>query len=66
MTVLRKILSTKRDELTWGWRLFKEEFFCLYSLPNIIRAIRSRTMKLAVHIARMGDRKDAYRVLISI
>jgi hypothetical protein len=41
MTVLRKIMSPKRDKLTAGWKsLNKEELYDLYSLPNIIRVIR--------------------------
>jgi hypothetical protein len=67
MTVLRKLLSPKRDSLTGGWRrLHKEELYGLNSVPNIIRAIKSRKMRLAGHVSRMGYREDAYRVLILI
>jgi hypothetical protein len=38
--------------------------FCdLYSLPSIIRIIKSRTMRLAGHVARMGENRNAYRLL---
>ena len=65
MTMLRKMLTPKEGELTGWWRrLHKEEIYGLYSLPNIIRVIKSRTMRLAGHVARMEDRKDSYRVLV--
>ena len=63
----RNLLLPKRDELTGEWRrLYKEELLGLYSLSDIIRVIKSRTMRLAGHVACMGDRKDAKRVLILI
>jgi hypothetical protein len=74
MTVLVRILSSpKRDELTGGGgvgggleKRNKGDIYGLYCLPNIIRVIKSRTMRLAGHVAHTGDRKDAYRVLILI
>jgi hypothetical protein len=55
--VLRKICVPKRDEMTGGWRkLHNEEFHNLYSSPNIITMIKSRRMRWAGHVARMGRR----------
>jgi hypothetical protein len=52
--VLRRIFGLKRDEVTGGWRkLHNEELHNLYSSPNIIRAIKSRRMRWAGHVARM-------------
>jgi hypothetical protein len=54
--VLRKIFGPKRDEVTEEWRrLHKEKFNYLYSSPNIIRVIKSRRMRWAGHVARMGE-----------
>jgi hypothetical protein len=53
--VLRRIFGQKRDEVTGGWRqLHNEELHDLYSSPNIIRMIKSRRMRWAGHVARMG------------
>jgi hypothetical protein len=53
--VLRKIFGSKKDEVTGDWRkLHNEELHNLYSLPNIIRMIKSRRMRWAGHVARMG------------
>jgi hypothetical protein len=63
--VLRRIFGPKRDEATGEWRkLHNEELYDLYSSPNIIRTIKSRRMKWAGHVARMGTRRSAYRVLV--
>jgi hypothetical protein len=52
--VLRRIFGPKRDEVTRGWRkLHNEEVHNLYSSPNILRMIKSKTMRWAGHIARM-------------
>jgi hypothetical protein len=62
--VLRKIFRPKRDEVTGEWRkLHNEELRDLYSLTSIIRIIESRRMRLAGHVARMGDKRNAYRLL---
>ena len=63
--VLRRIFRPKKDEATGEWRkLHKEEFNYLYSSPNIVRAIKSRRMSWAGHVARMGERRGLYRVLV--
>jgi hypothetical protein len=62
--VLRGIFGPKRDEVTGEWRrLHNEELNDRYSSTNIIRVIKSRKMRWAGHVARMGDR-GAYRVLV--
>jgi hypothetical protein len=56
-SVLRRIFGQKRDEVTGGWRkLHNEELHNLYSSPSIIRIIRSRRMRWAWHVARIGRR----------
>ena len=51
--------------MTGEWRkLHNEELNDLYSSPNIVRVIKSRRMRWAGHVARMGDRKGVYRVLV--
>jgi hypothetical protein len=62
--VLRRIFVPKREEVTGGWRkLHNEELHNLYSSPSIIRMIKSRRMRWAGHVARMGKR-NAYRILV--
>jgi hypothetical protein len=54
--VLRRIFGPKRDEVTGEWRkLHSEELHILYSSPDIIRQIKSRRMRWAEHVARMGE-----------
>jgi hypothetical protein len=56
--VLRRIFGTKRDEVTGEWRkLHSEELHILYSSPNIIRQIKSRRMRWAGHVARVGKER---------
>jgi hypothetical protein len=62
--VLRRIFGPKRDEVTEEWRkLHNEELNYLYSSPNI-QVIKSRRMRWAGHVARMGKRRGVYRVLV--
>jgi hypothetical protein len=63
--VLRKVFGPKRDEVTGEWRkLHNEELNDLYSLPSILRVVKSRRMRWAGHVARMGEDKSVYRVLV--
>jgi hypothetical protein len=63
--VLRRIFVPKRDEATGRWRkLHNEELGDLYSSPSIIRIIKSRTMRWAGHVARTGEKRNAYRLLV--
>jgi hypothetical protein len=63
--VLRRIFGPKRDVVTGEWRkLDNEELRDLYSAPSIIRLIKSRRMRRAEHVARMGKRRNAYRLLV--
>jgi hypothetical protein len=63
--VLRKIFGPKRDEVSGEWRkLHNEELRGLHSPPSIIRIIRSRRMRWACHVARMGEKRNAYRLLV--
>jgi hypothetical protein len=60
--VLRRISVPKRDEVTGEWRkLHNEELHYLYSSPSIIKIIKSRRMVWAGHVARMGEKMNAYR-----
>ena len=63
--VLRRIFGPEVDEVTREWRkLVKEEFNDLYSSPNIARVIKSRRMRWAGHVERMGDSSGVYSVLV--
>jgi len=63
--MLRRIFGPRRDEVTREWRRFhNEELNYLYSSPNIVRVIKSRTMRWAAHVARMGEERVVYRVLV--
>ena len=55
LRVLRRVLGPKRDEVTGEWRkLHNEELRDFYSLPNILRVVKSRRMRWVEHVARMG------------
>jgi hypothetical protein len=63
--VLNRIFGPKREEVTWEWRrLHNKELYALHSSPNIIRVIKSRTVTWTGHVARMWQRRGAYRVLL--
>jgi hypothetical protein len=63
--VLRSIFGPKRDEVTGDWRkLHNEDLHNLYSSPSIIKMIKSRRMRWAGRVARMGDKRNAYRILV--
>ena len=64
-TVLRRIFGPRMDEVTVEWRrLDNEELNDLCSSPNIVRVIKSRRMRWAGHVARMGEERGVYRVLV--
>ncbi|KAJ4431144.1 hypothetical protein ANN_19739 [Periplaneta americana] len=63
--VLRKIFGAKRDEVTEEWRkLHNTELHALYSSPDIIRNIKSRRLRWSGHVARRGESRNEYRVLV--
>ena len=63
--VLRRVFVPRRDEVTGKWRrLHNEELNYLYCSPNIVWVIKSRRMRWAGHVARMGEERRVYRVLV--
>jgi hypothetical protein len=55
----------RMDEVTGGWRkLHNEELLAFYSSPSIIKMIKSRRMRWTGHVARMGEKRNAYRLLV--
>ena len=60
-----RVFGPKRDEVTWEWRkLHNEELNDLYSLPKIVRVVKSRRMRWAGHVAHMGEDRGVHRVLV--
>jgi hypothetical protein len=63
--VLRRIFGPKRDEVTGEWRkLHNGELHNLYSSPDIIRQVKSRRIRLAGHVARIGEERKVCKVLV--
>jgi hypothetical protein len=63
--LLRRIFVSKGDEIKGGWRkLHNEELHNLYSLPDIIRIIKSKRIRWTGHVARMGSKSNAYMALM--
>jgi hypothetical protein len=62
--VLRRIFGPKKDGVTGGWRKLHDELHNLYSSPSKIRIIKSRRMKWAGHVVRMGEKRNVYRLLV--
>jgi hypothetical protein len=63
--VLRRIFGSKRDEVTGEWgKLHSGELHNICSSPDIIRQVRWRSMRWAEHVARMGEGRKVYRVLV--
>jgi hypothetical protein len=63
--VLRRIFGPRRDEVMGEWRrMHNEELNNLYSSPNIVWVIKSRRIRWAGHVARMGEERGVYRVLV--
>jgi hypothetical protein len=65
ISILRRTFGPKRDEVTGEWRkVHNEELNDPHSSRNIVRVIKSRRMRWARHVARMGKVRDVYRVLV--
>jgi hypothetical protein len=63
--LLRRIFGPRRDEVTGEWRrLHNEELNDLYSSSSIVRVIKSRKVRWTRHVARMGEERGVYRVLV--
>jgi hypothetical protein len=63
--MLRRIFGPKKDEVTGHWsRVHNEELRDLYSSPSIIKMIKPRRMRLAGHVSRIGEKRNAYRLLV--
>jgi hypothetical protein len=63
--VLRRIFGPRRDEVTREWRkLRNEELYDLYSSPNVITILKSRRMRWSGHVARVGEKRNVYRLLV--
>jgi hypothetical protein len=64
--VIMRIFGPKRDEVTGEWRrLHNKELYALYSSPNITQAINKRRLRWAGHVARIAERRGAYRAFVS-
>jgi hypothetical protein len=64
--VLKRRFAPKGDEVTGGWKkLHNEELYNLYSSPSIIRMIKSKRIRWTGHVARMGETRNARRILVA-
>jgi hypothetical protein len=62
-----RIFGQKRAGVTGGWvKLHNEELHNLYSLPSIIRIVKSRRMRWASHVAQIGEKRNVYRLLVGM
>jgi hypothetical protein len=60
--VLRRLFGPERDDVTGEWRkLYNDKLNGLYSVPNILRVIKSRRMRLAGHVARIGQGRGVFK-----
>jgi hypothetical protein len=63
--MIRRIFGPKGDEVIGGWKkLHNEELHGLYSSPSIVRVIEARRMRWVGHVARMGEVRGAYNILV--
>jgi hypothetical protein len=62
--VLRRIFRPKKDEVTGEWIKLHNELHDLYSSPSVIRIMKSRRMRWADHVEGMGEKRNAYRLLV--
>ena len=63
--VLRRVFGPMRDEVTGEWRkLRNEQLSYMYSLPNIVRVVKSRRMRWTGHVVSMGEGRGVHRVLV--
>jgi len=63
--VLRRVFGSKKDEVTGEWRkLHNKELRDFYSLPSVVREVKSRRMRWAGHVARMEEGRGVHRVLV--
>jgi hypothetical protein len=62
--VIRRIFGPKKDEVTEWRKLHNEELHILYSSRNVIRQIESRRLKWARRVARTGEKRNVYKVLM--
>jgi hypothetical protein len=63
-TVLRRIFGPRRIELVGGWRKLHEELRNLYSSPNKIRLTKSKRLRWAGKVARIGKKRNAFKILV--
>jgi hypothetical protein len=63
--VLRRLFGPKIEAVAGGWRrLHNEELHNLYASPNILRVLKSRKIRLARHVAQIGEMRNAYKIVV--